>query len=46
MKTYMVQAIYGEQFEDITVKAANPKDAIAAARQLTTLKSRWTRFVL
>ena len=46
MTTYIVQAIYGNQFEDLYVEARSPEQAVAKARKLTSLRSRWTRFVL
>lgn len=46
MVTFMVQAILGERFEDIYVEARNEAEAIRKAEKLTTLKSRWTRFVI
>jgi hypothetical protein len=46
MLTFMVQAILGERFEDIYVTAGSEAEAIRKAEQLTTLKSRWTRFVI
>lgn len=44
--TWMVQAILGEQFEDVYVTARTAEEAIAKARKATALKSRWTRFVI
>ncbi len=46
MSTYSVQAILGDRFEDILVKASSEQDAINKAEKITTLKSRWTRFVV
>jgi hypothetical protein len=46
MRTYQVQAIYGEKFEDIYVEAQNEKEAINKAKKITGLKSKWTKFVI
>lgn len=46
MTTYLVQAILGDAFEDLYIEARNPAEAIAKATKATSLKSRWTRFVL
>jgi hypothetical protein len=46
MKTYLVQAILGDRFEDLLVKARSPEAAVEKAKKATTLKSRFTRFVL
>lgn len=46
MTTYLVQAIYGDRFEDLHVRARSEAEALVKARKATTLKSQWTRFVL
>jgi hypothetical protein len=46
MNAYQVQAIYGENFEDIYVEAKNEKEAINKAKKITSLKSKWTKFVI
>lgn len=46
MTAYSVQAILGDRFEDILVKAKSEAAAIEKAKKATTLKSIWTRFVL
>ena len=46
MTTYSVQAILGDRFEDILVKARTEAEAVEKATKLTSLKSRWTRFVI
>lgn len=46
MTTYLVQARLGDSFEDLHVKASSPEAAVEKAKKATTLKSRWTRFVL
>ena len=43
--TYLIQAILGERFEDLYVEARSVQEAIRKAEKLTTLRSRWTRFV-
>jgi hypothetical protein len=51
MTTFMIQAIYGEQFEDIYVEAATVEAAIEAARAVSVLyrtpgvSRSWVRFV-
>jgi hypothetical protein len=45
MTTYLVQAILGDDFEDLYIAARNEAEAVEIAKQQTTLKSRWTRFV-
>jgi hypothetical protein len=44
-RTFHIQAILGDRFEDIYVEATDAAEARRIAAQLTTLKSRWTRFV-
>ena len=47
MTTFTVQVCYGQDlFEDITVKAHNELEAIAKAKKLTTLPTRWARFII
>lgn len=46
MTTYLVQAILGEQFEDLYITASDENAAVEIAKKTTALKSRWTRFVL
>lgn len=46
MQVWFVQAILGDRFEDLYLKAASAEEALALAEQATALKSRWTRFVL
>lgn len=46
MITYMVQAILGDRFEDLYIVARNADEAIAKASKITTLKNRFTRFVV
>lgn len=46
MITFSVQAILGDRFEDLLVKARTEAEAIRKAEKITTLKSRWTRFVI
>lgn len=47
MTTFTVHVRYGQDlFEDITVKAHNEVEAIAKAQKLTTLPTRWARFIL
>ena len=51
MQTFMIQAIYGEQFEDIYVEAETVEAAIEAARAVSVLYHpgrlgrAWDRFV-
>ena len=45
-KTYQVQARLGDKFEDLYIKAKNEKQALAKARKLTTIKSRFVNFVI
>lgn len=46
MKTFLIQVIYGDQFEDLYIVAASEKAALAKAKKVTTLNSRWSRFVI
>lgn len=46
MTLFSVQVILGDRFEDLLVKARNEAEAIRKAEKLTTLKSRWARFVV
>jgi hypothetical protein len=46
MTTYLVQAIYGDRFEDLYVSARSEAEALVKASKATTLKSRWTRFII
>lgn len=44
IKTYFVQAILGDEFEDLYVEASSYAEAVSKARKLTRLQSRWTSF--
>ncbi len=46
METYLVHVTLGNAFEDIYVAARNEKQAIAKARKLTTLDTRWANFIV
>lgn len=46
LKPIMVQARLGDQFEDIHVKARNATHAVELAKKRTSLKHRFTRFVV
>jgi hypothetical protein len=49
MRTYFVQAILGDKFEDLHVKCstiATRAQIIARARRMTTLRGQWVKFVL
>lgn len=47
MKTYSVHVRLGQDlFEDILVKARTEDEAIAKAKKLTKLPTRWARFIL
>jgi len=43
--TFLIQAILGDRFEDLYIEASSAAEAIRKARKLTSLESRWTRFV-
>ena len=45
-KTYSVQAIQGDRFEDILVTARSDAEAKAKAARLCRWATRWTRFVI
>lgn len=44
MQTYFVQVILGDLFEDIYVKATSRADAIAKAKEVTTIKHRFATY--
>ena len=46
IETYMVQAILSASFEDLYVSAASEPEAIAIAKKLTTIKSKFVKFVI
>jgi len=46
MQTFLVQARLGSQFEDLYVEARTAAEAVAKAKKLTTLKHRFTNFVV
>ena len=46
METYMVQAILGNQFEDLYVKATSEQEAIEKAKKMTTIQSTFVNFVI
>lgn len=49
MQNYMVQAQYGDQFEDVSVKARSPQEAIAKAKKMlagTIFSRRFANFVV
>ena len=46
IETYLVQAILGNQFEDLYVKAASEQEAIEKARKITSFKSTFVNFVI
>lgn len=43
--SYKIQAILGNRFEDVIVKAVSEEEALKEAKKVTTLKSCWTNFV-
>lgn len=44
IQTYFVQVILGDDFEDLYIKATSRADAIAKAKQVTTIKHRFATF--
>lgn len=49
MQNYTVQAQYGQMFEDVTVKARTPAEAIAKVKKLlagTVFARRFANFVI
>lgn len=46
MQVWFVQAVLGDRFEDLYLEASSAEEALVFAKRATTLKSRWTRFIL
>jgi len=47
LQPYNVHVRYGQDlFQDILVQAYSPEDAIKKAKALTTLPTRWARFIV
>ena len=45
-ETFFVQAILCDRFEDLYIEARNVDEALAKAKEQTTLRHHFTRFVI